>query len=179
MKVLIEELEMYFINHIVSHFPIYRVRKFFYKKAGMTIGDNSRLLLGIYIQHPKGITIGNNCCINEYCMLDGRGGLFIGNNVSISMYTKVLTGTHDSHSDIFAYKSEPVEIKDNVWTGINSIIMPGTNLPKGVIIAAGSVAIKNVDYEERGIYSGIPAKKIGSRKTECDYQLINWKPRFR
>ena len=51
MKVLIEELEMYFINHIVSHFPIYRVRKFFYKKAGMTIGDNSRLLPGEYIQN--------------------------------------------------------------------------------------------------------------------------------
>lgn len=178
MRYIISEARLYILNHVVSHVPIYAFRRFCYERAGMEIGKDSRLLMGIYIQEPSKIHIGDHCCINEFCMLDGRGGLYIKDNVSVSMYTKILTGTHDSNSDDFSYKSEPVVLEDNVWTGMGSIILPGTVLPKGSILAAGSVAIKNKKYLPKCVYSGIPAEKIGERQSECNYEL-NWKPYFR
>lgn len=179
MKVFFQEVGMYLLNHIVNHVPWYAFRRSCYRLAGMKVGKDSRILMNVFIQTPSGISIGDNSIINEYCYLDGRGGLSIGNNVSISMYSKVLTGTHDCHSDTFCYKSEPVILEDNTWLGISSTVMPGSKLPKGAVLAAGSVAIKKGNYEEKGLYSGVPAKLIGYRKTECNYVQSAWKPRFR
>ena len=179
MRAFLIDCYMFFLNHIIRHVPFYCIRRLFYTIAGMKIGKTSRILMGVYIQNPKGITIGEHCYINEFCMLDGRGGLTIKDNVSLSMYTKTLTATHDSNSSKFDYVEEPIVLEENVWTGIGSIILPGTRLPKGVIIAAGSVAIKNTIYEEKNVYSGVPAKKIGVRKYKDLYQLPDWKPRFR
>lgn len=148
------------LNNVIAYIPSWHVRSFFYKIFGMKIGKKSRLLIGCRIMHPWNIEIGEGTYINEKCFLDGRGGLTIGNNVSLSIGTSILTGTHMSHSDTFDYTSSPVDIRDNVWTGINSIIMPGVVLPTGCILAAGSVGIKNIiDDEELCIYSGVPAKK--------------------
>lgn len=84
--------------------------------------------------------IGDNTVINEDCVLDGRGVLDIGNNVSISMRTMIFAGAHAVNSDCFGYIKRKVVIKDNVWTGVGSIILPGVVLLDKVILAAGSVA---------------------------------------
>lgn len=178
MKIFLKDVQMYVLNHIVNHIPCQKLRLLCYRKTGMIIGENSKILMGCFVQSPENIVVGNNCCINEFCYLDGRGGLQIANNVSISMYSKILTGTHDSQSNSFEYKTKEVSIEDNVWVGMGAIVLPGTRLKHGCILAAGSVSIKNIEYEECGIYSGVPAKKIGVRKSKCRYKL-GWKPRFR
>ncbi len=53
-----------------------------------------------------------------------------------------------------------IEIMDNVFVGSNSIILYGTKIGSDVIIASGSVVVK--DCEPNSIYAGVPARKIGS-----------------
>lgn len=180
MKNFIHDLIHFILNHIVSHIPFWNLRKFFYLLFGMKIGKNSIILMGLYVYDPWHIEIGNNVYINEYCFLDGRGGIQINNNASISLYTKVITGTHVSSSDDFRYTSKKVIIGENVWTGTSSIILPGVELPRGTILAAGSVA----KYSKKGylpmhIYSGVPAVEVGIRKGHANYQLRGWKPFLR
>ena len=180
MKNLIHDLIHFFLNHIVAHVPFWHVRKLFYTLSGMKIGKGSIILMGAYILDPWNIIIGETVYINENCILDGRGGIQIADNASISLYTKIITGSHISSSKSFEYRSEKVVIGSNVWTGVASIILPGVELPHGVILAAGSVAINSKnEYEENHIYSGVPAKDIGERKGSMDYSLGSWKPFFR
>lgn len=59
---------------------------------------------------------------------------------------------------------QKVIIKNDVWIGANSVIMPGVTIGNGAIIGAGAVVTKNVpDY---AIVAGVPAKIIKYRFSE-------------
>lgn len=54
-----------------------------------------------------------------------------------------------------------IHIGDDVWLGINVVIMPGVTIGNGVVVGANSVVTKNIGNNE--IVVGIPAKKISVR----------------
>jgi acetyltransferase-like isoleucine patch superfamily enzyme len=59
---------------------------------------------------------------------------------------------------------QKVIIKNDVWIGANSVIMPGVTIGNGAIVGAGAVVTKNVpDY---AIVAGIPATIIKYRFSE-------------
>lgn len=53
-----------------------------------------------------------------------------------------------------------IEIMDNVFVGSNSVLLYGTKIGPNVIIASGSVVVK--DCEPNSVYAGCPARKIGT-----------------
>ncbi len=53
-----------------------------------------------------------------------------------------------------------IEICDNVFIGSNSVILYGVKINSNVIIASGSVVVK--DCEADSVYAGVPAKKVGT-----------------
>ena len=55
--------------------------------------------------------------------------------------------------------SSPVVIEDNVWIGLNVIVLKGVTIGRGSVIAAGSVVTSNIPAEV--IAAGAPAKVIG------------------
>ena len=89
----------------------------------------------------------------------------IGNNVRITKGVTILT--HDYswsvlsgiEGDVYGAISK-VCIGNNVFIGINSIILRGVTIGDNVIIGAGSVVSK--DCEANGVYAGNPAKFIMS-----------------
>ncbi|MCM1537456.1 MAG: acyltransferase [bacterium] len=165
-------------NHIVTHIPLWTIRKLCYRCCGLKIGKDSRILMGTIIFTPWRIKIGTCSIINEKCILDGRGGIDIGDNVSISLMTAILSATHDVHSDSFDFMKRPVIIGSNVWTGCGAIVLPGSVLECGAVVSAGSVAINKV-YKRNIIYSGNPAKMIGERGISNHFQQTAWKPWMR
>ncbi len=54
--------------------------------------------------------------------------------------------------------AEEIIIENDVWIGMNCIILKGVKIGSGSIIAAGSVVIHNVDANS--LYAGNPAEKI-------------------
>ena len=112
--------------------------------------------------------IGNNSVINQKCRLDNRSGIWIGDNVSISAETCILTADHDIQTSDFAGRSRPVIIEDYVFIGTRAIILPGVTLGKGAVIAAGAIVTKSV--EPFTIMAGVPARPIGVRNNELNYE---------
>lgn len=165
-----------FLNGVVNRIPIWNVRAMFYKLMGMKIGKGSRILLGTRVMNPANIVIGERTIVNEDCLLDGRGGLIIGNDVSISIQSMILTDSHDAYSSNFKYVTSEVVIEDNSWLCARSLILPGAQINKAAIIAAGCV-FRGV-AENSDIYGGVPAKKIGERNGVFRYR-VDWTPPLR
>ena len=71
------------------------------------------------------------------------------------------TGTKWVEKKYFDDQPKETVIGNDVWIGMNVIIMSGIRIGDGAIIAAGSIVTK--DVSEYGIYAGVPAKLIKKR----------------
>lgn len=156
--------------------PSWSFRRFCYKMKGMKIGYHSTINLHTYVMSPEKIVIGDKCHINRGVLLDGRGGLTIGDNVSISYNVAIMTGGHDPQTVDFQGKFLPIIIEDNVWIGVNATILQGVTIGKGAVVAAGAVVTKNADSYT--FVGGVPAKKIGERRTDLNYSCDNTFAKF-
>lgn len=108
------------------------------EKAFVKIGDNSRLN-GVYIHSQVGISIGANCVIaSGVNIIDSNGHII--NSLD-------RTKERDVPKEII--------IGDNVWIGLNSIILKGTIIGNNSVVAAGAV-VKGI-FPENAIISGNPA----------------------
>jgi maltose O-acetyltransferase len=69
----------------------------------------------------------------------------------------------------FGCESAPVVIEDFAWISCRTVVLPGTRIGKGAVVAAGAVVTK--DVEPYSIVAGVPAKKIGERSRDLNYYL--------
>lgn len=102
------------------------------------------------------IKIGDNC---------GFSGTVIGAFVNITLGNNVRCGANtlitdsDWHlDDPRVGKPKPVFIDDNVWLGVNSVVLKGVTIGKNSIIGANSVVVSNIP--ENVIAAGNPCKVI-------------------
>ena len=150
-----------FYNHIITHIPLLFFWMYMLRLGGAKIGKRSIIDIGWYVMGQHYMTIGNHCHFNRNCMLDARGGLSIGNNVSVSHNVSFVTGSHDYNTPKFEYVDAPITIDDNVWIGLNAVILKGVHVGEGAVIAAGALVTKDIPPFE--VWGGVPAKKIGER----------------
>ena len=108
----------------------------------LSIGDNSWLGEGAWIENLEHVEIGKNCCISQNAML--------------------LTGNHDYTVSDFRFRLEKVILEDGVWIGAHSVVCPGVICKSHSILTVNSVATKHM--EGWCIYSGNPATYIRKRK---------------
>lgn len=103
MKNFILDFIYIIINYLISYIPSWYIRKVCYQLLGMKIGKGSRICMGTVVIKPWKIRIGKNSIINEKCHLDARGGIIIHDNVSISIYSVIITGSHNAQSRLFDF----------------------------------------------------------------------------
>ena len=106
------------------------------------------------------ISIGKNVFFNYNCSLTAKKEIIIGDNVVIANNVVIVDHDHkfDSTGVTNGYSVASVLINDNVWIGANSVILKGTTIGEGSIIAAGSVVNKSIPAHE--LWGGVPAKCI-------------------
>ncbi|HAN10543.1 MAG TPA: acetyltransferase [Clostridiales bacterium] len=128
-------------------------------------GENCNIEHGVFFGNGKDIELGNNSGLGINARV--QGPLVIGKNVMMGPDVIIYTKNHNVNNTnvpmIEQGELEPkkVMISDDVWIGARVIILPGVNIGKGSILAAGCVVTK--DVESYSIVAGVPAKKIKSR----------------
>lgn len=122
----------------------------------------------------------NNVNFNGMTVI-GAGDVTIGNNFHSGQGCYIVTQNHDyDFGNEIPYAKDhsiikPVVIEDNVWLGINVIVLPGVTIQEGAIIGAGSVVSK--DVPKYAIVGGVPAKVIKYRDIE-HYEKLKAEGRF-
>lgn len=131
------------------------------------VGKNFRIGGGCRISGPENIEIGDNVSIENNCSLYGQGGIKIGNNTMFASYIHIISQNHNfDRIDVpirdQGFENAPVVIEDDVWLGINVVVLKGITIGEGSIIGAGAVVTK--DIPPYSIAVGNPAKVIRTRK---------------
>jgi len=153
----------------VGNCPFWFFRKMVYRWAGVKVG-RSKIHLGCRFFEPRGVSLGDDSVIGEFSFLDGRAPLRIGSHTDIASGVLIYNSEHDINAEDFKAKEEAVEIGDYVFIGPRAIILPGVEIGKGAIIAAGAVVTQKVAPFK--IVAGVPAREIGERRLkEPKYRL--------
>ncbi len=98
----------------------------------------------------KDIYIGEKTFIGHDTFISGGydSRVEIGCSCDISSRVSIITGTHEIDSDGERIAGEgyskDIVIKNGVWIGANSVVLPGVTIGEKSIVAAGSVVTKNV-----------------------------------
>ena len=117
------------------------------------IGDNTRI--GSFVDIGKDVTIGKNCVIQAQATISNK--CKIGNKVFMGPNSSIL-------NDRFPYGKSltPSTIEDNVILGGCVTILPDITVGQNSVIAAGSVAVK--DIPPQTVVKGVPATTMMTRK---------------
>jgi len=166
----------YIFNRFLMHIPSCYTRLLFFRLRVAKLGRGVGLLMGVELRNGRNVFIGDRVVINKRVLLDGRGGrLVIGDDVDIAQETNIWTLEHDVHSDTHADKGGDVFIGDHVWIASRVTILPSVRIGNGAVIASNSVVTK--DVPPMAIVAGVPAKVIGQRRSQLNYQL-HFRPWF-
>ena len=107
------------------------------------------------------IEIGSGCGLSGV-VIGAAEKIILGKNILVGANTLITdTDWHNIHPDLRrspCTTSKPVTIGDNVWLGINTVVLKGVSIGKNTVIAANSVVVK--DIPENVIAGGNPCKVI-------------------
>lgn len=169
------------------------LRRAYYKIRLAKMGKNVLIGTGVHFIGPKNINIGNFTWIDSDVKLEAiLGKISIGSRVHIASYVVIgaraavtiedfsavasgakiyansevpLPGLHMSGpmvpENFKGFKSRPIHLGKDSLVGTNSVLLPGANLGEGSIVGALSFLNKSIPAWE--IWSGNPAKKVGTR----------------
>lgn len=101
------------------------------------------------------IYIGNKCGFSGVSIVSDLS-VVIGNNVLVGANSSI--GDREDHRERYNAAPKKIVIDDNVWIGMNCIVMKGVHIGSNSIIAAGSVVTK--DIPANCIAGGVPCRVI-------------------
>ena len=135
------------------------------------LGSGCSLEHGIYFncaggyKSGVGIRLGEACFVGSGCEFNITSQITIGKSCLIASGTRFIDHNHGTQVGVpmklQVEEEQPIVIGDDVWIGVNSVILKGVTIGDSSIIAAGSVVTKSV--APMSIYGGVPAKFIRSR----------------
>lgn len=135
-----------FIIHTTGNIARYAYL-FYLKRLGVSIGQNTNISLRAKIDTRRGkITIGDNCYVTYGCVI-----------LSHDATAKKIDPNDDG--------SGTVIIEDNVFIGVNSVVLRNVRIGRNSIVGAGSVVTQ--DVPPNVIVAGNPARilrQIGPEK---------------
>lgn len=140
---------------------------------GTRIAINAFSLIDSFVKiKPTGgigdLIIGEHSVINSGCVLYTGNGIQIGNNVAIAANCTLAPVNHEYHhrnrlirEQGFLPSKGGILIEDDVWIGANCVLLDGSILRSGCVVAAGSIV--RTELSAYTVYAGHPLHAVGKR----------------
>ncbi|MDH3627002.1 MAG: acyltransferase [Acidobacteriota bacterium] len=112
------------------------------------------------ILYPKNITVGDNSPVglSGGGYVQARNGIIIGNNFRMGPGVGLISANHDLDDYDRWAPTAPITIGDNVWIGMNTVVLPGVRIGDNVVVASNSCV--NRDIPPNSIAGGAPCQVI-------------------
>ena len=140
-------------------------------RKGSEVGPNVILGDYSYISGPRSYV--EDAEIGKYCSIARQVTIGVsGHNYKWITTSPIITSMMYGFVDLPAFEpqhSRPI-IGNDVWIGMNAIIMRGVTIGDGAVIAAGAVVTK--DVQPYSIVGGNPARHIKYRFSEETIQSL-------
>ncbi|MCX6291724.1 MAG: acyltransferase [Bacteroidetes bacterium] len=165
-----------FIQNLFSVFSRPFMVYGYHCKADGRFKRNTRLSSSVVILNKDNLQIGDNVWIWHYSIIDASNKVTIGDGCQVGAWVGIFT--HSSHIAIRLYGGDSyiktsqaerigyihgeVSIGEYTFIGAKSTIMPGVNVGKGCLIAAGTLVNKSIP--DFSIVVGNPGVIKGSTK---------------
>lgn len=148
--------------------PLHSWRIFILRLFGAKIGKTNFIYPNCKIWAPWLLETEDVVTIGPGVEVYNPGGIFLGHHAILSQDAYICGATHDYNSSDFTYMMKKIVIESYVWICAKAIVLPGIHCSEGSVLAAGAVAVK--DLNKWSVYGGNPAKFL---KTEqCSYKLF-------
>ncbi len=136
------------------------------RENGMKVGKDPKVEPCVIFMGHELISIGDAfVCSFGATIRAVDSPVFIGNKVSMGPLSCIIGANHGIASGApiqdQPHESEQVIVEDDVWIGSGAIVLPGSRLGKGTVVAAGSVVSDTVG--PMSVVAGVPARKVRER----------------
>lgn len=112
------------------------------------------------------IVLGDRVFVGRSCEFNICGSISVGDDSLIASGCKFIDHNHgtalESPMNVQPNITSPIVLENNVWLGVNVVVLKGVTIGSGAIVGAGAVVTRSVPAGE--IWAGIPARKIGERR---------------
>ena len=122
----------------------------YFRKQGVRIGNRTHIFSNISNGEPYLISIGDDVTIS--------------NNVSFITHDSSISKALPEFTDVFG----EIQIDNNCFIGMNTVILPGVHICDNTIIAAGAVITKSIK-EPGNVWGGVPARKIDTVQSFAEH----------
>jgi putative colanic acid biosynthesis acetyltransferase WcaF len=142
--------------------PFYGLKRWLLRGFGASISTGVIVKPGVKVKYPWKLSIGCDSWIGEGAWIDNIERVSIGADCCISQGAYLCTGNHDWTDPRFGLTARPIEVRDQAWIGAKAIVGPGVVIGEGAVVSIGSVMTS--DSEPWAIYSGNPAVLVRRRR---------------
>ena len=123
-------------------------------KARVFFGKETVSRFGFFVRAEGGrLKIGDKCFFNTQVSITCMDEISLGDRCQIANNVVIVDHDHDYRAGWGVYRTAPVVIGNDVWIGANAVILKGSRIGDGAVIAAGSVVRGEV--APRSLYLGI------------------------
>lgn len=157
------------LNRVIDH-PRIEIGDFTYFGHMEVLEDYAGYLVPfLFPLSPERLVIGKFCQIAHGVRIVTSSANHDMSGLSTYPFANFMMDTGTTATDIEAMFRVPgnkgdTVIGNDVWIGMNAMVMPGVTIGDGAIIAGGSVVVR--DVEPYSIVGGNPAKAISKRFDE-------------
>jgi acetyltransferase-like isoleucine patch superfamily enzyme len=146
----------------------------FTKRDRIQIGRGSRIDSFVKLEGGEFLLIGNYVHIASFAHIGiGGGSTFIEDYAAVASGGKVISGSNQTDAPTMSacaprslqrVRAYVTRISKYACVCTNAVVLPGVTLGEGAVLAAGSVATKDIpDWE---IWAGVPAKFLAKREVK-------------
>ena len=165
-----------------------RMRAAWLRARGARLGEKVRVGTRCTVQRPSGLTTGVRCqfehdvfikIVDDAAQVFLGEEVFLGRGVEIDISLRLTIGSHvliapgcfitdHAHRHVIGRTiasqgcvSQAVTIGDDVWLGVNTVVLAGVTIGTGAVVGAGSVVTR--DVAPMTVVVGAPARPVSRR----------------
>lgn len=144
-----------------SPVPLFRWRRTVLRFMGAQLGAPVHIYPSTRIWAPWNLQVDSMATLGRDVEIYNPAPIRIGHHCIVSQGAYLCGASHDYNDPTFPLISKPIELGPYSWVCARAIVLPGVRIGEGAVLAAGSVATK--DLEPWTVYGGNPARPLKAR----------------